>query len=55
MIKMTFTISAKLKKEMERYPEINWSVVALAGIQRQLKILKEMENSTQKDIGRNNE
>ena len=31
-----------MKKEMELYPEINWSVVAREAIRRKLRILNEM-------------
>jgi hypothetical protein len=41
---MTLAIPTEMKKEMELYPEINWSVVARAAIQRKLAILREMNN-----------
>ena len=31
-----------MKKEMELYPEINWSAVAREAIRRKLQILQEM-------------
>jgi hypothetical protein len=40
---MTLAIPTELKKEMELYPEINWSVVARAAIQRKIAILREMD------------
>ena len=44
MVSMTLAIPTEMKKEMELYPEINWSVVARAAIQRKLAILREMNN-----------
>jgi len=43
MVSMTLAIPIELKKEMELYPEINWSVVARTAIQRKIKILREMD------------
>ena len=43
MVSMTLSIPTELKKEMELYPEINWSVVARAAIQRKIAILREMD------------
>jgi hypothetical protein len=43
MVSMTLAIPIELKKEMELYPEINWSVVARAAIQRKIAILREMD------------
>ena len=40
---MTLAIPKELKKEMELYPEINWSEVARAAIKRKITILKEMD------------
>jgi hypothetical protein len=42
MVSLTLAIPKEIKKEMELYPEINWSAVARAAIQRKLQILKEM-------------
>ena len=43
MVSMTLAIPKEMKKEMELYPEINWSVVARAAIKRKLQILQEMD------------
>ena len=43
MVSMTLSISKEIKKEMELYPEINWSAVARAAILRKIEILKEMD------------
>jgi len=42
MVSLTLAIPKEIKKEMELYPEINWSAVARVAIQRKLQILKEM-------------
>ncbi len=42
MVSMTLSIPQELKKEMERFPEINWSVIAREAIKRKLAILQEM-------------
>ena len=39
---MTLSIPKGMKKEMELYPEINWSAVAREAIRRKLQILQEM-------------
>lgn len=43
MVSITLAIPKEMKKEMELYPEINWSAVARAAIQRKIQILKEMD------------
>ena len=42
MVSMTLAIPKDLKKEMELYPEINWSAVAREAIKRKLQVLQEM-------------
>ena len=42
MVSMTLSVPQELKKEMEQYPEINWSVVAREAIKRKLAILQKM-------------
>ena len=42
MVSMTLAIPNELKKEMELYPEINWSAVAREAIKRKIQILQEM-------------
>ncbi len=44
MVSMTLAIPKELKKEMELYPEINWSAVAREAIKRKIQILQEMNN-----------
>ena len=43
MVSMTLSIPKEMKKEMELYPEINWSAVARAAILRKIEILREMD------------
>jgi hypothetical protein len=43
MVSITLAIPKEMKKEMELYPEINWSAVARAAILRKIQILKEMD------------
>jgi len=43
MVSITLAVPKEMKKEMELYPEINWSAVARAAIQRKIQILKEMD------------
>lgn len=42
MVSITLAIPKEMKKEMELYPEINWSAVARAAILRKIQVLKEM-------------
>ncbi|MFH1014095.1 MAG: hypothetical protein V1769_06295 [Thermoplasmatota archaeon] len=42
MVSMTLSVPEELKKEMEQFPEINWSVVAREAIKRKLSILQKM-------------
>lgn len=40
MVSITLAVTAEMKKEMDEYPEINWSAVAREAISRKLAILK---------------
>jgi hypothetical protein len=42
MVSMTLSIPENLKKDMELFPEINWSAVAREAIKRKIQILQEM-------------
>jgi hypothetical protein len=42
MVSMTLSVPKEMKKEMELYPEINWSAVAREAIKRKIQILQEM-------------
>ena len=48
MVSMTLSIPTKLKKEMELYPEINWSAVAREAIKRKIHILNELDKLLEK-------
>ena len=48
MVNITFSIPEDLKKEMEKFPEINWSEIARASIRKRLTILKEMNKMLEK-------
>ena len=40
MVSLTLSIPEDLKKEMERFPEMNWSVIAREAIRQRIMILK---------------
>lgn len=42
MVSMTLSVPEDLKREMDRFPEINWSAVARAAIQKKIRLLDEM-------------
>ncbi len=44
MVSLTLSMPKDLKREMEEFPEINWSVIAREAIRRKLLLLKEMDN-----------
>jgi len=46
MVNMTLSIPAELRKEMDKFPEFNWSAVAREAIKRRLAILKHFEEFT---------
>lgn len=46
MVSMTLAIPDELRKEMERFPEINWSVIAREAIMRRIMILKRIKELT---------
>lgn len=48
MVSMTMGVSAELKKRMNRHPEVRWTDVARAAIQRQLDDLESMEKAASK-------
>ena len=43
MVNITLSLSKKMKEEMEKFPEINWSEVARSSIKKKLGQLKFME------------
>jgi len=42
MVSVTLSVPEDLKKEMDRFPEIKWSAVARAAIQKKIRLLDEM-------------
>lgn len=48
MPNITLSMDEKLKKEMDKHPEINWSQVARKSIKEELEDLKVMEKITSK-------
>ncbi len=40
MVSITLAVPAEMKKEMDEYPEINWSAVAREAIRGKLAILR---------------
>lgn len=56
MVSLTLSVSEELKKEMEKFPEINWSEVARASIIEKIKrfelaeLLASKSKLTEKDI-----
>ena len=43
MVSLTLSIPPEIKKEMDKFPDINWSEVARAAIKRKVLFLKEMD------------
>jgi hypothetical protein len=42
MVNITLSVSEELKKEMEQFPEINWSVIFREAIKRRMILLKQI-------------
>lgn len=43
---MTLSVPTDLKKEMDKFPELNWSEVARKAIRNQLHIMKQIREFT---------
>ena len=43
MTSITLSVPEELKKEMDKYPELNWSEVARQAIKQKLTLLKKMD------------
>lgn len=43
MVSLTLSVPEELKKEMDQFPEMNWSAIARAAIKRKVILLMEME------------
>lgn len=46
MVSLTLAIPEDLKKEMERFPEMNWSEIAREAIKRRVLLLKKIHEFT---------
>lgn len=46
MVSLTLAISDELKKEMDQFPEINWSVIAREAILKRIMLLKKIKEFT---------
>ena len=40
MVSITLSVPAELKKDMDKFPELNWSAVAREAIKRKILLLK---------------
>ncbi len=43
MVSLTLSVSEELKREMERFPEMNWSEVARQAIKKRVELLRRMD------------
>jgi hypothetical protein len=46
MTNITLAVPDELKKEMEKFPEINWSEIARAAIKKRILLLKQIKEFT---------
>lgn len=46
MVSITLSVSEKLKKEMELFPEMNWSEISRQAIQKKILMLKKFRDFT---------
>ncbi len=46
MTNITLAVPEDIKKEMEKFPEINWSVIAREAIKRRILVLKKFREFT---------
>ena len=46
MVNITLAIPDEIKKEMENFPEMNWSVIAREAIKKRIEILKAIREFT---------
>ncbi len=46
MVNITLAVSEDIKKEMEKFPEINWSVIAREAIKRRIAMLRKFREFT---------
>lgn len=43
MVSLTLSVPPELKKEMDEFPEMNWSEIARQAIKRRMELLKKMD------------
>jgi hypothetical protein len=43
MVSLTLSVSPELKKEMDEFPEMNWSEISRQAIKRKIDLLKKMD------------
>lgn len=48
MVNITLSIPEDMKKEMEEFPEINWSSIARESIQKRIHLLRKFREFTRK-------
>mgnify|MGYP001564783051 FL=1 len=46
MVNITLAVPEDIKKEMEKFPEINWSVIAREAIKRRINLLRKFKEFT---------
>ena len=46
MVSITLSVPVEIKKEMERFPEMNWSAVAREAIKQRLMMLDKFKDFT---------
>lgn len=46
MVNITLSIDDEIKRDMEKFPEINWSEIARAAIRQRVMLLKEFNKFT---------
>jgi hypothetical protein len=46
MVSLTLSVPESIRKEMEEFPEINWSEIARAAIMRRILVLKKFREFT---------
>ncbi len=43
MVSLTLSVTPELKKEMDEFPEMNWSEISRQAIRRRISLLKKMD------------
>jgi hypothetical protein len=46
MVSLTLSVPDELKKDMDSFPEINWSEIARSAIKKRIKIMKKFREFT---------